>query len=385
MRLRVPMVDAPRSNPQRAIGLATTPDVRRVDDDMNRAAATPKIALLSAFGSEYGYRALNRALTLAEAMERLRLGEPKILVGEESSNWKRVTSTGTATLAVPGQGDGLLDWDTVLDTLDKHPVDAIVLDVFHSPDIQVVTDLIDRKCRVFLIDGFGPASFRADLTFFQASSVPEEISGDPRWSESPFGYEVGPETLILRPIFRRSKLKKPEARQLRVLISMGEKDPTGSTPKILSHVERIDGDFRMTPVLGPLFETNEEFDRVLRGVSRKVDVARAVPDMATLMDHHDLALVSYGTTAFELASRGVPAILVTHDDEQADLARRFGELGTSHYLGPIEELGGEIESETGRILKDRALRLKMSESGRRVVDGRGADRVVLRMRECLDS
>ena len=350
---------------------------------MNPKTETPKIALVCSCGSDVGYKAFNRCLTLAESMQRLRLCEPVLFLSPGTPEWKKAQGLASTIVPLEKFESGRPCLREVLTLSVTQGVDGIVLDLLDSPDPHSVTELVDRKTRVFLVDGFGPASFRADLTFFQAASLPERIAADPRWTESPFGYVAGPETLILRSKFRKAKAARPESRQLRILISMGEQDPTGSTPRVLTHLARIERDFRMTPVIGPLFKAHAELDRSLRRIRRKIDVARAVPDMSALMDLHDLAFVSYGTTAFELAARGVPALLVSHTEADEEAARLFEKLGTSRHLGCVEGLGGEIESEGDQLLRDRALRQKLARSGPAAIDGRGADRVATRIRDCV--
>ncbi len=349
---------------------------------MNQSRAIPKVALLSSFGAKAGFRFINRGIALAEAMQRLRVAEPTFLLDKESPQGARVLGTGNDVLPLGASEDGDFNWEDVASAVRTIQADAVVIDLEGGPDVQAVADLVDRNCVVILMNSFGEANFRAHLTVFQTPQIARTIGDDPRWSESPFGFVEGPEWIVLRPNFRRAKMKRAEPRQLRLLISMGEKDPDEATGKILSHLERIDFDFRMTPVLGPLFEG--DLARIIAGVRRKVDVARAVPDMASLMDNHDLAFVSYGNTAFELASRGVPSILVSHTIAEEEAARAFSDLGGAAFLGSLESgLGGIIELETNRILKDRALRIKMGEAGPKAIDGRGADRVALKISECL--
>ena len=59
------------------------------------------------------------------------------------------------------------------------------------------------------------------------------------------------------------------------------------------------------------------------------------------------------------------------------MPRRLEEIGTAQYLGPIDQVSPDrVAKAAVEILADNFERKAMSRSGRMLIDGRGADRLV---------
>jgi spore coat polysaccharide biosynthesis predicted glycosyltransferase SpsG len=105
------------------------------------------------------------------------------------------------------------------------------------------------------------------------------------------------------------------------------------------------------------------------------------PDVAALMASADLAVVAAGSTCWELAFMGVPAVVMIVAGNQQGIARGL------HERGIVRSLGWHTEVDDDRLLAavdalcaDAEARRLMSERGRQLVDGLGAARVVKEMR-----
>jgi UDP-2,4-diacetamido-2,4,6-trideoxy-beta-L-altropyranose hydrolase len=194
-------------------------------------------------------------------------------------------------------------------------------------------------------------------------------------------YLLGLDYVLLRGEFRRAEPAPalPE-RAGRLLISFGGADPKGMTARAIraiagpgAEAERLD----VTVVVGPANAAGEAIEQVAAAAPFSVHVVRDVERMTDLMAATDLALVSGGSTVWELARMGVPALVVETAPLEADLARGLGIVGLFERLGPAESLDdATLAASVAARIDDRPWRTEMSERGRRLVDGRGADRVV---------
>lgn len=106
--------------------------------------------------------------------------------------------------------------------------------------------------------------------------------------------------------------------------------------------------------------------------------------LAQLMAKTPIAVSAAGSTSLELASLGVPMVLVAVAPNQLPVAERFGEAGAAVNLGWWEGVSGsQIAVAAESLALDVQARAAMSEIGRELVDGLGAVRVVTRLRSHL--
>ena len=90
----------------------------------------------------------------------------------------------------------------------------------------------------------------------------------------------------------------------------------------------------------------------------------------------DAALVSFGTTVYELAAAGLPAIALSITEDHAQSAEVFAQLGSLMHLGLFSNVSDEqIQSAVRELLNSQQLRLGMAQRGQALVDGKGAERV----------
>jgi UDP-2,4-diacetamido-2,4,6-trideoxy-beta-L-altropyranose hydrolase len=90
----------------------------------------------------------------------------------------------------------------------------------------------------------------------------------------------------------------------------------------------------------------------------------------------DLTIGGAGSTTWELACLGVPAILIVLADNQAALASAVDRAGFARSAGWCKDLAPEqLASMLTELVQRPELRRAMGELGAKIVDGRGAERV----------
>jgi spore coat polysaccharide biosynthesis predicted glycosyltransferase SpsG len=94
------------------------------------------------------------------------------------------------------------------------------------------------------------------------------------------------------------------------------------------------------------------------------------------MSWADLAVTGAGSTCWELACVGLPAVTLVIAENQRAIAEELGAAGVVFNLGWHEEVSAErIATTVDGLLYSSFRRLRMSQTGRAVVDGKGAERV----------
>lgn len=118
---------------------------------------------------------------------------------------------------------------------------------------------------------------------------------------------------------------------------------------------------------------------------QRLDIHLDVRDMAALMRTAGLAVSAAGSTALELASMCVPAILVATADNQQAVMDAHCALGWCQGLGADgKDRLPEIAGLAGRLWRDLGQRQAMAEKAGNLVDGKGAARIVAALLETID-
>jgi spore coat polysaccharide biosynthesis predicted glycosyltransferase SpsG len=105
----------------------------------------------------------------------------------------------------------------------------------------------------------------------------------------------------------------------------------------------------------------------------------APPELAPLMAAADLAVCAGGQTTYELAAMGLPAVALCIADNQRINLDALAQVPTL-LLSDAAALSSTVRA----LAADRTQQQRLSQRGRALVDGRGADRVAAALGEVLD-
>ena len=230
----------------------------------------------------------------------------------------------------------------------------------------------DAGLRLTVIDDLARGRFVADVVLNQnADARPELYAAAPHTR-----LLLGPRYALLRPAFVGRSATPPPGGSPRVLLTMGGADPDNVTLRVLREADALDADFALDVVLGPAFPHGDAVEAAARTARHPVALRRDPGDLPGLMAQAALALSAAGSTCWELAHLGVPAVLVVLADDQAGNAAGLASAGVALSLGAAARLSGPALREAlGVLLADPVRRARMAAAGRRLVDGAGAGRV----------
>lgn len=132
----------------------------------------------------------------------------------------------------------------------------------------------------------------------------------------------------------------PEVKE--VLVIFGGTDPSNLTERVLTVVHELnEPTIHFTFVLGLGYPEKEKVEKYAADYNLNVDIIQDVKMMTEYMGNADVALSSQGRTMLELASMGVPTILLAQNTREQH--HEFGYLKNGFInLG----LGKEVENET---------------------------------------
>jgi spore coat polysaccharide biosynthesis protein SpsF len=249
--------------------------------------------------------------------------------------------------------------------------DALVLDVRSDLALSNVEGWRSSGLLVVTLDDSSERRLAVDLAFYPP--VPQLRRMD--WAGFTGQLYVGWEWVVLRREFAQRPPQKPHERPV-VLVTMGGSDPAGLTLKAIGALDLLNEGFETVVALGPGFCHHEALRDLLARTRRHFDVRQNVSDMPDLMAQADLAVASFGVTAYELAAMGVPAIYLCLTEDHTESASLFVDTGMAVCLGMSTQVTETMLAEVvGQLLNDVSSRLCMVDHVGNLVDGRGAERI----------
>ena len=238
--------------------------------------------------------------------------------------------------------------------------------------------------RLLVLDDYGHSeSYHADLVLNQNAGAEDALYGrrDPATR-----LLLGSHYALLRREFApwRDLDRTFEANATKVLVTLGGSDPDNVTGKVVEALRGIPG-IEAVVVVGGSNPHLEAIRSSLGKIPSSIRLSVNPSDMPELMAWAEVAVSAAGSTSWEMAFMGLPAIFIVAADNQRKIAAALDAAHAGVNLGPHYSLTPDAIARALRaLLGDAPRRKAMSAGGRRLVDGRGSCRVLAALGAALD-
>lgn len=168
----------------------------------------------------------------------------------------------------------------------------------------------------------------------------------------------------------------------KVLVTLGGSDPHNVTLEVMRSLREVKLEKLEAVVI--VGEVNSHYESLLSFLKDSQVPTRlltsAFTQMPEWMAWADLAVAAGGITAWELAFMGVPTISLILADNQKPTVERLGEMGVIINLGLDDDFSPiQLAQIVERLLLAPEIRAEMTSRGQKLVDGEGADRVMMHL------
>lgn len=335
-----------------------------------------KLLFCALAGRDVGYGHLKRCLSIAECARRQGLETAFLVLGEGADIARR---QGYAAVEAPWPGimQGLPFEGGAAGTI-------AILDVTHPmvfsrlPDLYVLLQTLRKFAhRMAAIDSLGRHSFAAAVPSIPVDVLVIPYVGAAARTGISATKLVGPEYALLSPEYASMPLRSVNETAERILVTFGGADPKALTGVVLVALAQIRRRLAVRVVIGPLFAAHVTATVEVQALRLHHDVELVFSPQG-LVEHMwwaDIAVAASGLVKYELAATGTPGILVSIDEAHELANRPFARERLQTDIGVTADpvlIGHAIEE----LLDSATERRGMAERGQRLIDGKGAERLI---------
>jgi spore coat polysaccharide biosynthesis protein SpsF len=322
-------------------------------------------------GGGYGFGHVKRMIALAQALrDRESIGVTFALNGSEDA-LAAITHAGFAAKLLPAP-------DASLDGIVPSP-DIGVFDYRDGPSRERLAAFTAIMPVSATIDDVSDRRLAADFAFLPP--VPQALNLV--WPDSHVQPRIGWKWALLGLPAPETAPKRNNPRPV-LLVAMGGSDPLNLTWRAAAAMADFDGSFRVRFVIGQGMKDSNSVVRRIVALRDGFETVEGADNLATEYTSADLALASFGVTAYELAAFGVPAVYLSISADHALSASAFETAGMGVSLGLAENLDGvDIAEAVKSLLADKENLRRMRAAGPTHIDGGGAKRIARELAETL--
>lgn len=331
-----------------------------------------------------------RCLTIAAALEEKGASVAFVVSCAESG---RFLENRGATVFVVGGDPFLLDASDaqlLIDICERLRATAVLIDTYGAYDdfFARLTDAAPRGLTVAAIDDMYSSEHGL-------ISIPRERSCDivinydflatGRGYDGVYGCNGADKQsvplLLLGPSYApiRKSFKCDEERSFdivrRILITSGSTNPGRTLERMIAACSSavFDEAIEIDVIVGAL----AKYSRLdIKDENVTIRTHGGVRDLSPFMHEADILVSAGGSTLYEAACAGIPAIAIPIVENQIQNVEGYVKLGLGIGVrGGINWAVDDLRDAVERLAGDGALRAKLSESSRRAVDGDGAKRI----------
>jgi spore coat polysaccharide biosynthesis predicted glycosyltransferase SpsG len=328
---------------------------------------------------------LARCLTYAAALQRRRRPTYFLSQLEPASLGLTIKRAGNSWLEADSSAGSAEDLQETLQEIRRlHPA-AVVVD---APEVSetYLNELVNTGTLVVSLDHLAGIRF------------PSHILVNPLLGPGREAYEhqdctqllLGARYAMVRPEIRRirpTRAQEPAAlvqgegkgarETYRALVALGEEDPNHQTETLVRTLLNAPRIGRVDVVIRPHYPSLDKLQALAEAHSERLELATEIPEITSRIVRAHFAITNGGGWSLELACVGLPQLVIVQSEGHWPTAQRLEEEGCATCLGWHATVSNQtIRQAIQNVLSDPLERQAMSRCARKLIDGRGPDRLV---------
>jgi spore coat polysaccharide biosynthesis predicted glycosyltransferase SpsG len=357
-------------SPNRLVLVRNVPTLSHGTEKMSRS---PVLFRVDA-SPRVGWENLSRCLVLAAALQRRRRPAFFLSQLEPGSLGLTVKRGGNEWIDADAPAGAAEDLEEMVREVRRLRPAAVVID---SPDVKedYLAELRRMGVLVVSIDSMAGVRFPSRLI------INPLLAPDRDSYEFTRGTQVllGARYAIVRPEIRRQRpIRSQEPVQpFRTLVALGDDDPhnqAGDLAKQLLNCPRIG---RVDVAVRPWHPDLAGLQALAESCPDRLEIVSEPAEVPSRVSRCHFAVTAGNAWSLELACVGVPQLMVVQSETHWPTAQRLEEEGAATCLGWHANVSpATVRQAVQDLLSDPLERQSMARCGRKLIDGRGPDRLV---------
>jgi spore coat polysaccharide biosynthesis predicted glycosyltransferase SpsG len=321
-----------------------------------------------------GLENLSRCLTLAAALQRRRRPTYFLAQLEPPSLGLSIKRVGNEWLDADSPAGTAEDLTETVQEIRRLRPAAVLVD---SPTVS----------EDYLNELAATGTMVVSLDHLAAIRFPSRLIINPLLGPAREAYEFGCGTQVL--LGARYALVRSEIRRMRpvraqeppqpfrILVALGDDDPhnkSGDLARLLLNMPRV---ARVDIAVRPQHRDLDKLQSLAASFPERLEVVTELPEITARIVRCHGAVTAGNGWSLELACVGVPQLILVQCEAHWPTAQRLEEEGTAVCLGWHANASAQtIRQAVQNLLGDAHERQAMTRCGRKLIDGRGQDRLV---------
>jgi spore coat polysaccharide biosynthesis predicted glycosyltransferase SpsG len=320
-----------------------------------------------------GWEHLSRCLVLAAALQRRR--RPAYFLSQ--------LEPGSLGLSVKRAGNEWLDADSPAGTAED--LAELIQEIRRLRPAAVVVDGPDVR-EDYLADLRNTGALVVSLDSTAGIPFPSHLIVNPLLAPGREDYEfargtqvlLGPRYALVRPEIRRVRPVRAQepAQPFRALVALGD-DPHGQSGELARALLNCPRVARVDVVARPFHSDVESLQGLAGQCPERLEIVTEPAEAPVRIARCHFAVTAGNAWSLELACVGVPQLVIVQAEAQWPTAQRLEEEGAATCLGGHANVSAQtLRQAVQDLLTDPLERQAMARCGRKLIDGRGPDRLV---------
>ena len=241
-----------------------------------------------------------------------------------------------------------------LDELDKLKPDIVINDILDTT-LEYMEYFKEKNIYSINFEDLGEGAKSADIVFNALYDYKIPLKN----------IQMGYKYYVLRDEFKEFSTKEINEKVEKVLVTFGGTDPNNYTEKVIDLLIEGVNDVKVDVVLG-LGYKNKEYIKNKYESNGNINIVESVTNISEYMYSSDIVITSGGRTMYEVASLGVPCMVLCQNERE--LTHLFGHAGNGFLnLGLGTCLSdGIIKTNLLELINNYSLRSEMNRRMNRI-------------------
>jgi spore coat polysaccharide biosynthesis predicted glycosyltransferase SpsG len=325
-------------------------------------------------GPRVGWEPLCRSLVLAAALQRRRRPAHFLSQLDPPTLTAVVRRGGNEWLEADAPAGSSEDLEETIQEIRRLSPAAVVVD---APEVRedYLQALRATGVLVVSLDNLATASF------------PSHLLVNPLLGPTRDDYELGRGTQILlgsryaliRPEIRRVRAVRAQepVQPFRALVALGDDDPNNRSGELAKQLLNCPKVGRVDVAVRAWHRDLEQLQALAAANPDRLEIASETADLPARIARCHFAVTAGNAWSLELACVGVPQLVIVQSECHWPTAQKLEEEGAAACLGWHANVSPQtIRQAVTNLLVDPMERQGMTRAGRKLIDGRGPDRLV---------